>query len=322
MTAKGETPMAEYIPFTEEQKIRANNVDIVGFLRSQGEEVTRSGHEYRWKRHDSVTVSGAAWYQHSAEQGGNAVSFVRKFWGLSYPEAVTMLLNGERGAALRQAGPKQERPKAPFALPEANGNMRRVYAYLMKQRCVDADVISHFARAKTLYEDSKYHNAVFVGLDENGVPRHAHKRSTLTIGEAYRGNAESSDPKHSFRHMGTSDRLYVFEAPIDLLSFVSLYKTKGWQKHSYLALCGVAEHGLFHALEATPRIRRVGLCLDNDKAGLEAMDRITEKLKQAGYDEVSRLLSHAKDWNADLQAMRCMALGQPREPCPAMALSP
>jgi len=203
--------LAQYIPFTEEQKIQAANVDLVHFLRAQGEEVIRSGHEWRWKRHDSVTVDGSNWYQHSAERGGNAVSFVQKFHNLSYPDAVTLLLDGERGMGFAQADPKQERTKAPFVLPEANNNMRRVYAYLMKQRCIDADVISHFAKAKTLYEDAQYHNAVFVGSDENGAPRHAHKRSTLTIGEPYRGNVAGSDSRYGFSHIGINDRLYVFE---------------------------------------------------------------------------------------------------------------
>ena len=313
-----------YIPFTEAQKIRAANVDLVSFLRTQGEEVIRTGHEYRWKRHDSVTINGSRWYQHSTERGGNAVSFVQKFHNLSYPEAVTLLLNGDRspadkcGMGFAQADPKQERPKAPFVLPEANVNMRRVYAYLMKQRCIDADVISHFAKAKTLYEDAQYHNAVFVGTDENGVPRHAHKRSTLTVGEPYRGNVESSDSRYGFNHIGPGDRLYVFEAPVDMLSFITLHK-KGWQQHSYISLTGVAEHALMHTLETYPHIRRVGLCLDNDRAGLEAVNRITEKLRQAGYDDVSRLFSREKDWNADLQARYTEPV---QEPCMAMTLSP
>jgi len=164
-------------------------------------------------------------------------------------------------------------------------------------------VISHFAKAKTLYEDAQYHNAVFVGADENGAPRHAHKRSTLTIGEPYRGNVAGSDSRYGFNHIGINDRLYVFEAPIDMLSFITLHK-KGWQQHSFISLSGVAEHALMHTLETYPHIRRVGLCLDNDRAGMEAADRITEKLKQSGYSDVSRLFSCSKDWNADLQTER------------------
>jgi len=154
-----------------------------------------------------------------------------------------------------------------------------------------------------LYEDARHHNAVFVGTDENGTPRHAHKRGTLTFGEPYRRNVAGSDLRYGFRHIGLSDRLYVFEAPIDLLSYITLHKDD-WQAHSYVALGGVAEHALMHMLATYLHLQRVGLCLDNDRAGLEAAERITEKLEQAGYEGVSRLLSHSKDWNADLVAQR------------------
>jgi len=87
--------------------------------------------------------------------------------------------------------------------------------------------------------DSKYHNAVFVGKDENGDAKHAHKRSTYTLGESYRGNVEGSDARCSFHHTGTSGRLYVFEAPIDMISFLTMYPDR-WQRHSHVALCGVS----------------------------------------------------------------------------------
>ena len=40
--------------YTQEQIDRANQADLVSFLQSQGEQLTRAGNEYRWKRHDSL----------------------------------------------------------------------------------------------------------------------------------------------------------------------------------------------------------------------------------------------------------------------------
>ena len=51
--------------YTQEQIDRANQADLVSFLQSQGEQLTRAGNEYRWKRHDSLTVRGNKWYRHS-----------------------------------------------------------------------------------------------------------------------------------------------------------------------------------------------------------------------------------------------------------------
>ena len=54
--------------YTQEQIDRANQADLVSFLQSQGEQLTRAGNEYRWKRHDSLTVRGNKWYRHSQRQ--------------------------------------------------------------------------------------------------------------------------------------------------------------------------------------------------------------------------------------------------------------
>lgn len=68
------------------------------FLQSQGEQLTRAGQEYRWTRHDSLTVRGNKWYRHSQSKGGGPVDFVMEFFGKSFTEAVE-LLTGEKGAA-------------------------------------------------------------------------------------------------------------------------------------------------------------------------------------------------------------------------------
>ena len=57
---------------------------------------------------------------------------------------------------------------------------------------------------------------VFVGRDENGVLRHAHMCSLNSAGRIFLINVEGSDPRCSFHHIGTSDRLHIFEVPIDL----------------------------------------------------------------------------------------------------------
>jgi hypothetical protein len=301
--------MTKYIPFTDEQIRRANAVDLVDFLQRQGEQLTRAGRDWRWKRHDSVTIRGNQWYRHSREEGGLAIDFVREFYGLSFPEAVTLLLGGEGGVEWNQTHKSAPAPRKPFALPKMNSDMRRVYAYLIKKRFIDRDVVTHFTKAKMLYEScersadntKEYHNAVFVGYDENGVPRHAHKRGLYTVGGSFRGNVEGSDPGYSFHHSGANDTLYVFEAPIDMLSFITLY-LEDWKQNSYVALDGVAEHAMLRQLELNPHLQKVALCLDHDEAGIEAAGRLTEILHARGYMNVSVRRPEYKDWNEDLKA--------------------
>ena len=216
---------------------------------------------------------------------------------VAYPDAVTMLLGGELGTAYPSAGERTEEPVKPFALPPANKDMRRVFAYLIKHRSIARDVVAHFAKAGLLYEDAEYHNAVFVGTDVEGVPRHAHKRSANSYGKAFRLNVEGSDPRYSFHYVGTDRSLYVFEAPIDMLSFITLYP-ENWQRHSYVACCGTSIQPVLQMLEQTPQLDTVLLCLDNDEAGHQASRRMREQL-EVRYS-VECLIPENKDWNDDL----------------------
>ena len=297
-----------YIHFTEDQKLRANSVDLVEFLRRQGEKLISSGQDKRLTSDHSITVHGNEWYDHAAERGGHAISFVQNFYGLTYPEAVTRLLNGEQGEVYIPAEKKEKEPPKEFALPPSNQAMRRVYAYLLQQRHISREVLSAFAQKGLIYESRElsidqtkvYHNAVFVGFDEHGVPRHGHKRGLYTMGQSYRGNIEGSDPKHSFHYLGGDDTLYVFEAPIDLLSYISHFP-EGWQEHNYMACCGTSSIPVLEMLRQLPQTRQVYLCLDNDAAGHAASERMAALLKEHGLNAV-RLVPQQKDWNDDLKA--------------------
>lgn len=300
--------MGTYIYFTNEQKQRANSVDLVEFLRMQGETLIPSGREKRLESNHSITVRGNEWFDHATKEGGLAIDFVQKFYGHTFPDAVTMLLNGEQGVQYSKAKNREEARK-PFELPLRNNDMRRLFAYLIKHRLIDRDVVSFFAKEKLIYESREpsadksreYHNAIFVGYDENGVPRHAHKRGLYTEGIGFKGNIDSSNPCYSFHYIGTSDRIYVFEAPIDLLSFLTLHKNSDWKKHSYIALCGLSEQSLFKTLESNPELVHVVLCLDHDSAGIEASEKIKDMLDEKSLS-YNQLQSQFKDWNEDVKA--------------------
>ena len=273
--------------YTQEQIDRANQADLVLFLQSQGEPLERAGQEYRWKRHDSLTVRGNKWYRHSQSKGGGPVDFVMEFFGKSFTEAVE-LLTGEKGAA-----PPQDSPQ--FRLPPRSPDNRTARNYLTAARRIDEDVTGFFFASGDIYEDAAHHNAVFVGRDEDGIPRYAHSKGTAGN---FRLDVKGSDKAFNFCYRGEGDRLFVFEAPVDLLSFLCLFK-KAWQKQSYLSLGGVGEKALLRFLSDRPNIKTVYLCLDSDEAGNDACSRLV-KLMPEGYT-VHRLIPLFKDWNEVLQ---------------------
>lgn len=286
--------MSELYYFTEQQKEIAERTSLVDLLRSQGETLKPSGTEWEWLcRGQKVTIRGNLWYHQYEQVGGDAVSFVRKFMGMSYVDAVEHLLqyNGE------PLPERSRRKKKAFELPSANENMNRVFAYLVKQRGISRDVVYAFAHRKMIYESAKHHNAVFVGYDMDGNPRHAHKRSTAKEG-TYKCNVSGSQPEFSFHLAGPSDRLYLFEAPIDLLSFISLHPD-GWRRHSYAAACSVSDRVVFQMLQDNSAIRQVLICFDSDEPGQAAAQRVSDRLFIHGIKSEILVPTH-KDWNEDL----------------------
>ena len=307
-----------YIPFTDEQKVLANSVDLEQFLRMRGEKLERVGREHKLiycdssGRHDSITLRGSTWFDHKNQVGGGAIKFMQEFYDMDFQTAVQELL-GQRVTPLSHSPPKvsAKEEKKEFRLPQANTNMHRVYAYLIKQRFIAPDIISYFAKQHTLYEEKEHHNAVFVGVDENGVPRQAHKRSTNSYGNSFRITCQGSDTRYSFAHFGKSSRLYVFEAPIDMMSFLTLY-SKDWQQHSYIAMNGVYENAVLTALKNHSNLREIVLCVDNDEGGIEAVDRLRDILHENGYPNVKRLAPEFKDLNECLKSQNGV------EPLPAV----
>ena len=112
--------------YTQAQIDRANAVSLEDFLHTQGETLIKSGREYRWKEHDSLTVRGNKWFRHSQSKGGYPIDFVMEFYGKSFPEAV-QLLTGESGEGQTEA---TTAPPAEFHLPLHNRTVDRAIQYL------------------------------------------------------------------------------------------------------------------------------------------------------------------------------------------------
>ena len=273
--------------YTQAQIDKANAVDLENFLRAQGETLVRSGKEYRWKAHDSLTVCGNKWFRHSQSKGGFPVDFVMEFYGKSFPEAVQML-TGEPGEVQPEADPA---PSPAFRLPLRNVTNANIMNYLTQERKLSPSLVNFFIVAGDIYEDAAHHNVVFVGRDADGHPRYASSRG---IREKFRQDAAGAEKAFGFAHRGTDKQLLVFEAPIDLLSFIELFP-KNWQQHNYLSLGGVSGKALRQFLSERPDVERVFLCLDADKAGEDACKRLAGLLPDTV--SVTRIQPCMKDWN-------------------------
>ena len=187
--------MSNYVYFTKEQKARAHATDLVALLQQQGEVLKRSGTEWEWRDGSQrVTIRGNAWFHQYERVGGDAISFVQRFYDKSFPEAVQFLLGESCGSIVTSPLKETRQPKA-FQLPPKHKDMHRAYAYLLNKRGLDRRVVDIFVQKKMIYEAADNHNVVFVGYDKYGMPRHAQKRSTSSQ-STYKGNVPGSVMEH------------------------------------------------------------------------------------------------------------------------------
>ena len=284
----------------------AKNTDLPDLLAHLGYSLKRLGRYYTTREMDSIRVKDCrTWTRYSNGTGGDAITFLQTFEGKEFREAVEYLLdfngrsrNSPRASRPRPLPVEEDRPE--FALPPANGDNRRVFAYLRK-RGIAPQVIRSFLNAGLLYEDAKYHNCVFVGRDSTGQPKFASKRGTYDKdGVSFKQDVLGSDKSVAFPIPCDSaiPWVLVFEAPIDMMSFCTLHREA---RSNAVALCGLYEGGLNTYLRDNPHLRHVVLCLDADDSGQAATEKLRAEYESRGLKVSTRTPARGKDWNEYLQ---------------------
>jgi len=278
---------------------QARNADIIAFLEKySGFTFVQIGGAFRCKQHKSLAVKSdrRSFYWHSKSTGGfGALDYLMKVEGMPFRDAVEVIT----GTTPIQAKPQQEiaKPKT-LILPEKTGLPLKLYDYLCVKRRIESDIVTTLIQKEILFED-KRRNIVFVGHDEHGKPRFASLRSTH--GD-YRGDRAGSDKRYGFNMaFSQSERLYIFESPIDAMSHASLDKS-AWKQNNRLSLAGTSDTALPFFLNQHPYTKTLVFCLDNDATGRESAILLAKKYADKGYRTQVELPAH-KDFNDDLQAL-------------------
>lgn len=321
-----------YIP--KEVVAKVKEIDLLTYLKhyEPSELVELGNNVYSTKTHDSLKISNGRWMWWSRGIGGwSALDYLIKVKGYSFLEAVETIA-GDEGVfpvafAKKKGKPKEnnssfnnpsnwsateQKPKE-LNLPDRNHNENRIIKYL-KERGIDASIITDCIKNGLVYESKKYHSVIFVGSDTKGTPRFACYRAT-NYGRAM-GDLWGSDKRYSFQsRYKNGSSLHVFEGAIDLLSFATMLKMRGysWKKTNLLSLSGVyvpeknREYRLPVALDMflknNSQIEKVYLKLDKDKPGMFAAQAI-QKVLEDKYKVVVIPPPQGKDYNDYLQILR------------------
>lgn len=301
---------------------KAREMDLLTYLRSNEptELVHVSGKHFSTREHDSVRISNGKWYWFSKGIGGvSALDYLVKVRGYSFPYAVERILGT---APVMEEVHYYEPPKPrEFVVPELSESMEKAVLYL-RERGIHRDVINYCIKNRLIGETEQYHNVIFFGCDEKGVPRYACLRSTTN---GFKRDVSGSDKHYAFQIVGEDqEAVHLFEAAIDLLSFASLEMMAGrnWKRDALLSLGGVAKEqnaslppALSKFVTTHPKIRTIHLHLDNDEAGRNASQNIFNRLS-GEFTVLDEPPATGKDVNDQLLSELAKGEKQGREAVP------
>jgi len=310
--------------YTDETLEQVTSINIIDYAINTGHDVSRQNSQFRLKEYGGLLINGEGnkWNRFSddsKEAGGGIIQFVMYMEQLAFRDAVNKLMEykniyqepSQDALQLIKAARDAESAIQSFILPPRAENYKRMYAYLIKTRKIDKAIVDYYVRHHKIYEDN-HHNVVFCAGDENGVIRSASRRGTYDLPgkEAFKGLVKYSDKRYPFSFEGKSDRLLVFEAPIDMMSFQTLLKESKQQrphvKDSFIALNGIANEGFCYYLKNHPHIKCICFCLDNDEAGINSTANLINLIDEEylGQYKIDIKIPTHKDWNMDLKVYR------------------
>ncbi len=308
--------MKDYIPPNLLQK--AKEMDLLTYLMNfnPSELVKVSEDTYSTKTHDSLIISNNLWHRFSTNEGGKtALDYLIKVEGYSLQEAARIILN-HQNIELKQVPKKEKNMTKSIVIPVRNINNNIAIEYL-KNRGIDEDIIKYCIDNKLLYQEQNTNNVVFIGYDNNHNIKYAGCRST-GIKRIMR-DAKGSSKEFSFRLLSNTnkDSVHLFESSIDLLSYATLLKIKGydWHNQNLIALAGVYQPAnrieqskvpvtVLNFLQNNPNIKQIVLHFDNDRAGRDATKAFIIALDNK-YDIYDIPAPYGKDINDYL----CYTLG-------------
>lgn len=288
---------------TDEQKEKANLVNLPQFLMSHGFDLKKVGKEYVWKEHDSLHIKDngpgecGQWFRFSENKGGDNIGLLREYMDMSFIDAVEAL-TGElidrtyTPSRTYELKPVQQTARE-LSLAEAD-NCRRVFAYLCKTRGLDYDMLSALVKEGTISQEEKTGNVLFKYYDDQGKVIGAEKVGTSTE-HKFKGIATGSAGGHGFEVVhGTGEKAFFFESAIDMLSYLQMH-SKELDNCRLVSMMGVKPSIVLDTmLRHNIAPENVFLCSDNDTAGNEFARRLQEH-----YPDMKRIITPDtyKDWN-------------------------
>lgn len=300
---------------TPEMIEEARQMDLQTYLENyERHKLVPSGRSaFCTREHDSLKISNGKWMWFSRGFGGySALDYLIEVEGIPFIEAVQMI-TGQAAIAppVLNLDNKVSKKASKLLLPKKNINNDIAINYLIG-RGINMTLIDELIERGLIFESTApYHNVMFIGVDENGTPKHAAYRATN--GERVLGDASGSIKAFSFNIVSRENKvLNLFEGTIDLLSYITLRIELGndWHDENYLALAGIyAPRDPTKTMKMPVAIERIlsitnteiiKIHFDNDYSGKSAAAAVENLLKDK-YKILDDPPPIGKDYNEFLQ---------------------
>ena len=256
--------MAKFIP--KEIVEKAKKIDLLSyFLTNKPNELIKKGNgTYSLKSHDSVIISNGLWHRFSTNDAGkSAVDYLIKVEKMSFQDAINSVLYNEIITYIDNENEINNIPKK-LIIPLKSYTNKQAIDYL-KNRGIDEDIINYCINNRLLYQEKKTNNVVFLGYDNLNNIKYAGCRSTNE--KKIMRDAKGSSKDYSFRLISNipNDSIHIFESSIDLLSYATLLKLKGYdyKNQNLLSLAGVYQPS--KNIEQSKVPKAIQNYLDNNK---------------------------------------------------------
>jgi len=287
---------------------QARQTNLAEYLLKRGEPLIKDGRgRYKHAEHNSLVFTQNAFYWNARGLKGNAVDFLIEFYGIDFKTALTELTNADLSIKKEPAAatklkqvPVTTNISTTFSLPQLSENMKRTFAYLIKTRKIDSEIVQSLAKNKHLYQDQRG-NVVFPWFNEKRQIVGAELNGTLT-NKRFKGIVSGSQYGYGFARKHSlfqlENNIYFFESAIDLLSYWTLNKDQTRGK-MFVSMAGLKIEVIEGFLRRSERPLNVHLCVDNDKAGKTFVEAVQAQIK-AKYCPPPE----GKDWNEYLQIQK------------------
>lgn len=226
---------------------------------------------------------------------------------------------------------EEEQPKVPMVLPPKSEDKSgyKSFLYLTQDRALDKEIVNDLMKqglifeATTQFQQWTFKNVAFVGTDKEGTAKYCALRSVG--GKKFTKDVDNSNKNFGFCIKGKSNRLFVCESPIDVISHATLTKMNNgdYAQDTRLSLGGLSEGALKQFLSDNPQITEIVFALDNDKDavnkqgepvnyGQNAAQKFAKAYGEQGY-KTKIHTPKEKDFNEQLQKLTKPSVKQEME---------